>query len=30
MLECNVSIIIDTGKNPQSTSLDVLALAFVG
>ena len=30
MLECNGSIIIDTAKNPQSTCLDVLALAFVG
>ena len=30
MLECNGSIIIDAEKNPQSTSLDVLALAFVG
>lgn len=30
MLECNGSIIIDTEKNPQSTCLDVLALAFVG
>lgn len=30
MLECNGSIIIDTEKNPQSTSLDVLVLAFVG
>ena len=30
MLECNVSIIIDAEKNPQSASLDVLALAFVG
>lgn len=28
MLECNGSIIIDAEKNPQSTSLDVLALAF--
>lgn len=30
MLECNGSIIIDAEKNPQSASLDVLALAFVG
>lgn len=30
MLECNGSIIIDAEKNPQSTSLDVLALAFAG
>lgn len=30
ILECNGSIIIDTEKNPQGTSLDVLALAFVG
>lgn len=30
MLECNGSIIIDTEKNPQSTSLDVLVLAFAG
>ena len=30
MLECNGSIIIDTERNPQSTSLDVLALTFAG
>lgn len=30
MLECNGSIIIDAEKNPQSASLDVLALAFAG
>ncbi|HJA78488.1 MAG TPA: hypothetical protein H9784_02800 [Candidatus Desulfovibrio intestinavium] len=30
ILGCNGSIITDTERNPQSTSLDVLALAFAG
>lgn len=30
ILKYNGSIIIDTERNPQSASLDVLALAFAG